>query len=100
MPNIDLQYDTDYDILFDEEAEDLAIGPADQDNIQDILEIIPGELRYAPTVGCAIITRLNGTIEQSDIAGINSQLATDGYKNVTIQYANGQLSIINNSPTQ
>jgi hypothetical protein len=96
MANIDLQYDADGDILFDEVEQDLAIGTADEDNISDLMAIIPGQLRYAPTVGWAIVTKLNGTITQEDIADLKQQLANDGYTNVTITFENGQLTVSNN----
>lgn len=90
----DFQLDDDYDQAFDDTG-DLAIGPADEDNINIIAELIPGQLRYAPEVGWAAVLRKNGEITQEDIADLRQQLAADGYTSVTISYDNGTLTIKN-----
>ena len=73
------------DILVNEDGSlrtlngDFVVGESDVQHIRDILESRPGDWKQHPTLGCGIMDRLKGTVDQEFMKKLTIQLQSDGY---------------------
>jgi hypothetical protein len=84
------------DILRDENGElafangDFAIGQSDQQHVEDILDLQPGELKEFPLAGFGAINYIKKTITADEFKrDLKIQLNYDGYDNATIDTSKG-----------
>ena len=69
---------------------DFAIGQSDQQHVEDILDLQPGELKEFPLAGFGAINFIKRTITQSEFKrDLKIQLNYDGYNNAKIDTSEG-----------
>jgi hypothetical protein len=75
---------------------DLSIGEADGQNINDILQSVKGDYKRSPQTGLNAISFLNGNASSADIkAQVKLQLELDGFrvKDIIIGRTKGNITI-------
>lgn len=84
------------DILRDENGNlafadgDFLVGQSDQQHVEDILDLQPGELKEFPLAGFGAINYIKRTITADEFKrDLKLQLNYDGYNNVNIDTSNG-----------
>jgi hypothetical protein len=69
---------------------DFATGQSDQQHVEDILDLQPGELKEFPLAGFGAINYIKKTITADEFKrDLKIQLNYDGYDNATIDTSNG-----------
>lgn len=69
---------------------DFATGQSDQQHVEDILDLQPGEIKEFPLAGFGAINYIKRTITQSEFKrDLKVQLKYDGYDNAVIDTSNG-----------
>ncbi|CAM2904448.1 hypothetical protein [Flavobacterium frigoris] len=69
---------------------DFATGQSDQQHVEDILDLQPGELKEFPLVGFGAINYIKRTITAAEFKrDLKVQLNMDGYANPIIDISNG-----------
>lgn len=75
------------------QGSDFAIGQSDQQHVEDILDLQPGEIKEFPLAGFGAINYIkyiNKTITADEFKrDLKVQLNYDGYDNATIDTSNG-----------
>jgi len=84
------------DILRDENGAlafadgDFVIGQSDQQHVEDILDLQPGEIKEFPVIGFGAINYIKRTITVDEFKrDLKVQLNMDGYSNPVIDTSNG-----------
>ena len=75
----------DHDLLIEEG--DFVVGYADDQNLEDILLLVPGELKTSPLTGCGsafVFKQRNGA--ELAAAAVKEQLQADGWQNVKYKH--------------
>lgn len=69
---------------------DFVIGQSDQQHVEDILDLQPGEIKEFPVVGFGAINYIKRTITADEFKrDLKIQLNMDGYTNPVIDTSNG-----------
>ncbi len=69
---------------------DFAIGQSDQQHVEDILDLQPGELKEFPLAGFGAINYIKRTITANEFKrDLKIQLNYDGYNSAKIDTSNG-----------
>lgn len=69
---------------------DFAIGQSDQQHVEDILDLQPGEIKEFPIIGFGAINYIKRTITPSEFKrDLKIQLNMDGYSNPVIDTSTG-----------
>lgn len=89
------------DLLRDENGDlkivngDFAIGKSDQQHVEDILRLQPGELKEFPLAGFGAINYIKTMITDNEFKrDLKIQLDYDGYTNAKIDTSNGIENLI------
>lgn len=75
---------------------DFMVGQSDQQHVEDLLDLQPGEIKEFPLAGFGAINYIKRTITADEFKrDLKLQLNYDGYDNATIDTSNGieQLTI-------
>lgn len=78
MSAIDFLLD-DNDDLLEDDSGDIIEGVSDGQNIKDLLNLEPGELKYDPLMGVGITRYINGKADASLNKTISMQLQADRF---------------------